>query len=187
MELEELAIHLLVGFPIALLYVNAVEWTVHRYALHGLGKNRDSMWAFHWHDHHRASRQNDMIDPDYEGQAFISLDNREAISLVSVTLIHLPLLWVAPGFVLGVAYGAMNYWRVHKRSHLDPEWARENLPWHVDHHMGPNQDANWCVTRPWFDHIMGTRIAYVGTEREAKDREKAAARAARAVRVAAGN
>ncbi|RCW70847.1 hypothetical protein DET61_1045 [Marinobacter nauticus] len=24
--------------------------------------------------------------------------------------------------------------------------------------MNTNQDANWCVTRPWFDYIMGTRI-----------------------------
>ncbi|RYZ84400.1 MAG: hypothetical protein EOO68_31675, partial [Moraxellaceae bacterium] len=28
-----------------------------------------------------------------------------------------------------------------------------------DHHMNSNQDANWCVTRPWFDYVMGTRIA----------------------------
>ena len=24
--------------------------------------------------------------------------------------------------------------------------------------MNTNWDANWCVTRPWFDYIMGTRI-----------------------------
>jgi hypothetical protein len=23
--------------------------------------------------------------------------------------------------------------------------------------MGPNQDANWCVSYPWFDHVLGTR------------------------------
>ncbi len=21
-----------------------------------------------------------------------------------------------------------------------------------------NQNANWCVTKPWFDYIMGTRV-----------------------------
>ena len=36
--------------------------------------------------------------------------------------------------------------------------AREHLPWHVDHHLGRNQDTNWCVTKPWFDYIMGTRV-----------------------------
>jgi hypothetical protein len=24
--------------------------------------------------------------------------------------------------------------------------------------MASNQNANWCVTRPWFDYIMGTRV-----------------------------
>lgn len=23
--------------------------------------------------------------------------------------------------------------------------------------MGRNPNANWCVTRPWFDYVMGTR------------------------------
>jgi hypothetical protein len=41
--------------------------------------------------------------------------------------------------------------------------------------MAPNQDANWCVTKPWFDQIMGTREPYVGTERERQDQAKRAA------------
>ena len=49
------------------------------------------------------------------------------------------------------------------------DWARENLPWHYDHHMGPDQNANWCVTKPWFDHVMGTRKPYLGTEKAKKD------------------
>jgi hypothetical protein len=24
--------------------------------------------------------------------------------------------------------------------------------------MTSNQNANWCVTKPWFDYIMGTRV-----------------------------
>jgi hypothetical protein len=23
--------------------------------------------------------------------------------------------------------------------------------------MGRNPNANWCVTKPWFDYVMGTR------------------------------
>ena len=84
---------------------------------------------------------------------------------------------MAPFFVGTLAYSAWNYYRKHKRAHLDPEWARANLPWHYDHHMGPNQHANWCVTRPWFDVLMGTRQPYAGTEREAKDRAKRTRRA----------
>ena len=99
---------------------------------------------------------------------------KEAAALVAVSAALLPLAPVAPFFVGTLWYSALNYYKVHKRSHLDPEWARENLPWHYDHHMGPDQDANWCVTKPWFDDLMGTRKPYVGTEREKDDQEKRA-------------
>ena len=57
-------------------------------------------------------------------------------------------------------YAGFNYFYKHRRSHLDPEWAKQNLKHHYDHHMGRDQDANWCVTQPWFDYLMGTRIDY---------------------------
>ena len=57
-----------------------------------------------------------------------------------------------------VCPAAVNYFYVHRRSHLEPEWGRKRIPWHFDHHMNSNQDANWCVTRPCFDYIMGTRL-----------------------------
>ena len=47
----------------------------------------------------------------------------------------------------------------------DRRWA----PWHYDHHMGKNQDANWCVTFPLWDHILGTRIHYANTQKELDD------------------
>ena len=72
-----------------------------------------------------------------------------------------PLIPVAPFFVGTMWYSAANYYVKHRRSHLDVEWAKEHLPWHYDHHMGPNQHANWCVTWPWFDFVMGTRKPYV--------------------------
>ena len=43
--------------------------------------------------------------------------------------------------------------------------------------MGPDQDANWCVTHPFFDILLGTRKPYVGTELEAKHRAAAEERA----------
>ena len=70
-------------------------------------------------------------------------------------------------------YATANYYYTHKHAHLDPEWARAKLPWHVDHHLAPNQDANWCVTRPWFDLILGTRELYLGTERDRADQKRA--------------
>ena len=42
----------------------------------------------------------------------------------------------------GVLFSSAAYYVRYKRAHLDPEWGRRHLPWHVDHHMRPNQDAN---------------------------------------------
>lgn len=180
----------MLGIPIALLASNATEWFVHKYVLHGLGKKKDSFWAFHWHEHHGTSRRNGMHDEHYEKSVFGKhSQGKEAAALVAGGILLAPLFPVAPFFTMTAWYCGYNYYRQHKRSHLDPEWAREHLPWHYDHHMGPKQDANWCVTKPWFDHLMGTRVPYVGTEREKKDVERkqrrAAAAAARAAKKAA--
>ena len=88
-----------------------------------------------------------------------------------------PLFPIAPFFVGTLWYSSANYYRKHKRSHLDPAWAREHLPWHYDHHMGPHQDANWCVTRPWFDRLLGTRTPYLGTDKAVRDEARRAQRA----------
>jgi hypothetical protein len=55
--------------------------------------------------------------------------------------------------------------------------------------MGPDQEANWCVTRPWMDHVMGTRKPYVGTPAEARDQARRArvAEARRAALAAAAD
>ena len=168
----------MIGIPLGLLYANGAEWLIHKYILHGVGKNKASWWAFHWHDHHRQARKNGHIDSKYE-QPPLAEDTPQRRELIGLTLAagaHLPLLTIAPFFTMTVAYAAVNYYRKHRRSHIDPEWARKHLPWHYDHHMGPNQHANWCVTRPWFDQLMGTREPYVGTEREQRDIEKQKAR-----------
>ena len=170
----------MIGIPLGLLYANATEWVVHKYILHGLGKDKRSFWAFHWHEHHGAVRRQGHYDPAYDQPVWENNgQGKEALALAAATVAHLPLLPVAPFFVGAIVYSAVNYYKKHKRSHLDPEWAREHLPWHYDHHMGPEQDANWCVTKPWVDDLLGTREPYVGTEREARDVERRTARAER--------
>jgi hypothetical protein len=164
----------MIGIPLGLLAANATEWVVHKYVLHGLAQNKGSFWSFHWHDHHRNVRKNDHVDPDYQAPLFSKWNgqSKEALALVGAAIAGAALFPVAPFFAGTVLYTTFNYYRKHKRAHLDPAWAREHLPWHYDHHMGPNQHANWCVTRPWFDHIMGTRERFVGTEAEKKSIEK---------------
>ncbi len=167
----------MIGFPLGLVYANAMEWVIHKHVLHGLGKNKKSFWAFHWHDHHQSARKRDMLDDDYHASLLTwGPKTKEIVALLGGAAIHAPLLPVAPGFTLGVWFSAANYYRVHRKAHVDPEWAKEHLPWHVDHHMGPNQHKNWCVTHPLFDWVMGTREKYLGTDKHRDDLARARAR-----------
>ena len=56
----------MIGIPLGLVAANAIEWVVHKHVLHGLGRHTDSIWSFHWHEHHRACRKNGHLDADYE-------------------------------------------------------------------------------------------------------------------------
>jgi hypothetical protein len=171
-----------IGIPLGLAYANSAEWLIHKHVLHGLGRKRASFWSFHWIEHHRASRLKGFVDPDYERSVFgWHAQGKEALALAGAAAAHLPLFPVAPFFTGTVMYCLWNYYRKHKRAHLDPEWAREHLPWHYDHHMGPDQHANWCVTKPWFDELMGTRKPYLGSERARRDDARAARRKEAAV------
>ncbi|MCA9514671.1 MAG: hypothetical protein KC635_07005 [Myxococcales bacterium] len=170
----------MIGIPIALAAGNITEWVIHKHVLHGKGKKKGTFWSFHWHEHHRNARQNEHYDPCYQRPLTgWNAQTKEAVGLVGMAVAYAPLFPIAPFFTATAWYCMARYYRVHKRAHQDPAWAREHLPWHYDHHMGPNQDANWCVTHPWFDEIMGTRVPYIGTERERQDLERQAARAER--------
>lgn len=154
----------MIGFPIALVFANGFEWYAHKYLLHGTPRpgqpryspvptNMKSHWA-----HHKVVRTTAYRDDDYlQGLRSWRVRN-EVGSLLALTAGTTLLFPVAPFFTLGTYYAAANYFYVHRRSHLDPEWGRKKIPWHYDHHMNSNQDANWCVTKPWFDYLMGTRV-----------------------------
>ena len=151
----------MIGIPLALAYTNISEWLIHKYWLHGLGLNKKSFWSFHWHEHHREARKADMFDPQYTRSIFTwSPQGKEVLALLGGAAVVTPLFPVAPFFTATVWYRTLRYYQMHKKAHLDPRWAKEHLPWHYDHHMGKDQNANWCVTHPWFDHVMGTRKTY---------------------------
>ena len=173
----------MIGIPLGLLYSNAAEWWIHKHVLHGEGKSKKSYWSFHFHEHHNACRANDMHDPGYLRPLFgRHPQGKEALGIVALMAVHAPLLPIAPFFTATVWYSALRYHRNHKRSHLDVEWGKKNMPWHYDHHMGPDQDQNWGVTRPWIDRFMGTAVPYHGTEAERKDIARRLERAARKLR-----
>ena len=158
----------MIGIPLGLVTANAVEWCMHKYVLHEAGRDRNSFWAFHFHEHHRVVRQHDFHDPNYQRFPLgAHAQGKEAWSLIAAGVAVAPLFPVAPFYVATLWYSAANYYRLHKKAHENPEWAREHLPWHYDHHMGRNADANWCVTKPWFDYVLGTREFMPDAPREA--------------------
>lgn len=156
---------MLKGFVAGLVIANGYEWFAHKYLLHGVhrkGKPRFSptpkQMESHW-AHHREVRKQGFSDDCYvEG-----LDNwrtrNELMSLaVAAGVLSVVFYPFSKGMALAAIYSAGNYYYVHRRAHLEPDWAKRTIPWHYDHHMNSNQDANWCVTRPWFDYILGTRV-----------------------------
>ncbi|MCK4107711.1 sterol desaturase family protein [Acinetobacter radioresistens] len=153
------------GFVAGLIVANAFEWVAHKYILHGThraGKPRyspvpDSMKS-HW-EHHKIVRKTEFFDQGYIEGIKNWRTRNELISLGAVaTATSLMFYPISKGMALAAWYSAINYFYTHRKAHLEPEWAMKVIPWHYDHHMNANQDANWCVTKPWFDYIMGTRI-----------------------------
>ncbi len=155
----------MIGIPIALLAANGVEWYLHKYALHGVPKAGGGRKALsepfmkrHW-AHHKRVRLTKYRDDELYGSFYESPDAiAEAKALLQICAVTSLALPIAPFFTLTTYYCAWNYWYVHSQSHVDPEWGKKKIPWHYDHHMNTNQDANWGVTKPWFDYIMGTRV-----------------------------
>ena len=154
----DLNLHNLIGFPVGLLIANGIEWQMHRF-IHRRGREKGKFWSFHVHAHHVTTRANGFTDPN--------CGPRPRMLLWS-GLVALPLSFIVHGVSLGMLSGALLYWYIHHKAHRDPEFALRWIPWHVEHHMAPNQDENWCVTFPLFDWIMGTRVKYIGTSREAE-------------------
>jgi len=166
----------MIGLPLGWAYGHVVEWALHKH-LHDAGKERGHPLSFHFHEHHSASRRNHFHDEIYEEHPFKwNGAGKELLGMAVLTAAHLPLVAVAPWFTAAVAASGLQYYRVHKRSHVDPEWARERLPWHYDHHMGPDQDCNYGVRRDWVDRVLGTRKRYLGTERAERDEARRWAR-----------
>ena len=135
----------------------------HKYVLHGLGKRKGSMWRFHWAQHHRIARKNAMYDKSYEAPWWCwKARGKEIAGILGLAALHLPLITVAPYFTGAVLGSSFNYLYRHRKAHLDVEWGKQHMPHHYDHHMGENQDANWCVSYPWLDWVLGTREVTLG-------------------------
>lgn len=150
----------MIEFLLGIILANMMEWIIHRYVLHGLGKKRNSFWKFHWHDHHQVVRKNNFYDFSYHEPIRWNSHGKELFGLILINIIFSPLFLFSVYMSVGAIFSTVLYYIIHRYCHLNPEWAKKYTPWHYDHHMGKNQDKNWCVTFPLFDYIMNTRVKY---------------------------
>lgn len=148
----EIFISVIAGY----LYATWLEWVLHKYVLHKLGKKKNSWFSFHWSDHHQTCRKNDNKDEAYN-KFLPTVVSREILGLYALLIFHLPLYFVSPWFYYTLIASATRYFYVHQKAHRDVEWGKKNVPWHYEHHMGKNQEANWGVTTPLWDYILNTR------------------------------
>ncbi len=123
------------------------------------------LFKHHFGGHHKLSRMHGMRDKSYDN-IYAKTSLFEFASLLFGAIIHLPILYYFPFAYITLLAGTANYYYIHRKSHMDVNWARDNVPWHYDHHMAPNQHANWGVRLPIIDWIFGTRIEYKNTKKE---------------------
>ena len=147
-------------------YGNFMEWMIHKYFLHGLGKKPKSILSFHWREHHRLVRLNKYRDPSYDNDTYFGWNpkTKELLSLSVVAIPHLPLFWVAPVFAVTIFCWVGIYYACHVISHKRPDIGKKYFRSHYEHHMGKDQDKNFCVSFPLFDYILGTRKKYENSE-----------------------
>jgi len=139
-------------FIFATLYTLIFEYIAHKYILHNY-KYFKTAFKNHFKIHHGTSRKNKMYDMGYET---IISSYFEIISLVIIGIIHIPIIFLSTFFYLSLIFNMSHYYYVHRRSHINVEWGKKNIPWHYAHHMGKDQNINWGVRSPIIDKFMGT-------------------------------
>ena len=137
-------------------YATWLEWVLHKYVLHKLGKKKNSWFSFHWSEHHQTCRKNDNKDEAYN-KFLPTAVSREILGLYALLIFHLPVYFVAPYFYYTLISSAAIYFYIHQKAHRDVEWGKRHVPWHYKHHMGKDQEANWGVTTPLWDFILNSR------------------------------
>ena len=143
---------MLIQIILGIFAASFLEWFTHKYILHVLGRKKASFFSFHWGVHHATARRNKFLDS--------MVSAREAFGIFFLCVIFTPLILFLP-FTYGTMFiHAMLYFVLHNTAHKYPKFAKKYMRWHYDHHMGKNQNMNWCVVHPLADYIMKTRIKY---------------------------
>ena len=134
-------------FLLGFVYSSIIEWVVHKYLFHELGKKKESRFSFHIREHHVDCRKNGNHDRKFS--------HREIPGILFLLLINYPVVFFLPSFYYAMCtYGAL-FIIMHNISHIWPQFGKKYIPWHWDHHMG-NPNKSWGVVLPIMDGLTGT-------------------------------
>ena len=135
-------------FILGLIYGSFLEWGVHKYLFHKLGKNKNSIFAFHLREHHIHCLNNNNKDDRFT--------LRENLGIIALALLHLPVFFLSSWFYYGIVLYGLAFILCHKLIHKNTKRGKKWFPWHWDHHM-THQNHNMNVVLPIADYILGTR------------------------------
>ena len=113
-----------------------------------MGRKKNSWFRYHLKGHHVLSKKQGFVD--------LTQSNVEAVGLVVLMLVHLPLYFIIFPVWLGVTLYAIAFNLLHGFQHRHPELTQKYMKWHWDHHMH-NPNENFGVVAPWCDYLFGTR------------------------------
>ena len=134
---------LLIGIIIA----SFIEYSVHKYLFHGLGKKRESVFAFHLRQHHIIARKNNFVDK--------KLSVHEFLGIPALIILFLPIYFLSTPLFYGMTLYAIAFVVLHNLQHKYPKITKKYFWWHWNHHM-KNQNKSWNVVLPIADILTGT-------------------------------
>ena len=139
------------GAIFGFVYASFLEWFIHKYLYHGIGKNKNSIFSYHLKQHHVIARKNNFIDHKFSIV--------ETVGLILLILIHIPVVFVNIGAFASIMLYALGFNFLHSKQHKDEDFAKRNFKWHWEHHM-KNPNKNFGVVTCWVDYLLGTRKKY---------------------------
>jgi hypothetical protein len=92
-------------FCLGLFYGNFLEYVIHRYAFHKMGRKKGSWFRYHLKGHHVLSKKQGFVD--------LTQSNVESVGLVLLMLVHLPLYFFLFPVWLGVTLYAIAFNLLH--------------------------------------------------------------------------
>jgi sterol desaturase/sphingolipid hydroxylase (fatty acid hydroxylase superfamily) len=141
----------MIGFVLGFLYGSLLEYVIHDFLFHRLGKKKDSIFSYHLRGHHVLAKKNNFID--------LKRSDIETIGLLALISLHIPTLYISVGFCIGVTLYAVAFNFIHSIQHKHPEFTKKYMRWHWEHHM-KDSNKNFGVVVPWMDYVFRTRKKY---------------------------